>query len=297
MNSKSAKIKKRCFVVCPIGEEGGSTRLHADWLFEGIIVPTFDRNFADEYEVIRSDKIDTPGMIDAQIINLLVDVELVIADMSELNANAFYELGIRHMAQKPVIHMFKTGHAIPFDVKLHRAIEFDYCNPQIINRTMASLSASIRDAMKEEHEVDNPVTRALGQKKIDLKAMPEIQLLREQISSLAMEVDRLHQAYKPPRHSYTPNADKWRDRTSRQMDIEDISKFIVIFDRDINDSLILDISRFISNEFAGLIKLNSITKLRHNKIRIDLSLSGFDQDFVASYINNHPFVTNVEIVR
>lgn len=63
-------------------------------------------------------------MIDTQMINHLLDADLVIVDMSLLNANAFYEMGIRHMARKPVIHMFVAGTSIPFDVKSYRAIEF-----------------------------------------------------------------------------------------------------------------------------------------------------------------------------
>jgi len=46
-----------------------------------------------------------------------LDADLVIADMSLLNANAFYEIGLRHMERKPIIHMFRSGEVIPFDVK------------------------------------------------------------------------------------------------------------------------------------------------------------------------------------
>jgi hypothetical protein len=59
-------------------------------------------------------------MIDSQIITSLLDAELVIADLSFLNPNAFYEIGIRHMVQKPIIHMFIEGTDLPFDVKPFR---------------------------------------------------------------------------------------------------------------------------------------------------------------------------------
>jgi hypothetical protein len=48
----------------------------------------------------------------------------VIADLRLFNPNAFYEIGIRHMAQKPIIHMQLAGEGIPFDVSLYRAIRF-----------------------------------------------------------------------------------------------------------------------------------------------------------------------------
>jgi len=74
-----------------------------------------------EFETIRADQISSPGMIDAQIIRHLIDADLVIADLSGLNPNAFYEIGIRHMVAKPIIHMQLDGEVIPFDVMLYRA--------------------------------------------------------------------------------------------------------------------------------------------------------------------------------
>ena len=95
--------KKLCFVIGPIGDDGTETRIHADWLLEGIIEPVMTE-FPD-FVVKRADHDPRPGLIDAQIINDLLSAELVIADLSFSNPNAFYEIGIRHMAQKPIIHV------------------------------------------------------------------------------------------------------------------------------------------------------------------------------------------------
>src|ERR1700731_4511974 len=98
-----AEAKKRlCFVVGPIGDPESEIRTHADWVLEEIIVPVISQ-FAD-FSVVRADQIAPPGMIDAQIIQHLLDSDLVIADLSKENPNSFYEIGIRHMAQKPIIH-------------------------------------------------------------------------------------------------------------------------------------------------------------------------------------------------
>jgi hypothetical protein len=108
--------KKLCFVVGPIGDEGTDVRIHADWLLEGIIKPVL-ANFP-EFDVKRADHDARPGLIDVQMINALLNAELVIADLSLLNPNAFYEIGIRHMAQKPIIHMQLAAEKPPFDVSL-----------------------------------------------------------------------------------------------------------------------------------------------------------------------------------
>jgi hypothetical protein len=96
--------QKVCFVVSPIGDPESQQRIHADWLLKGIIKPTFSAHFGD-FRVLRADEISTPGLIDSQVITLLLDAEIVIADMSFQNANVFYEMGIRHMKRLPTIHI------------------------------------------------------------------------------------------------------------------------------------------------------------------------------------------------
>jgi hypothetical protein len=113
--------KKQWFVIGVIGDEDTPERTHADWLYDGIILPVFEQNFSN-WAVERADKISTPGMVSAQIINRLHDVELVVADLSFHNANAFYEMSIRHKVGKPIIHMIRKGERIPFDVIPHRAV-------------------------------------------------------------------------------------------------------------------------------------------------------------------------------
>lgn len=153
--------QKICFVIGPIGDPGTSIRTHADWLLEGIIKPTFDAHFSD-WTVLRSDKISKPGMIDSQIIDMLMNSDLVIADMSFENANAFYEMGIRHVIQKPIIHMFLEGSNIPFDVKLHRAIPFSILEHRHLANAQSYLNAAVKEAILPDFKVENPVTIAFG---------------------------------------------------------------------------------------------------------------------------------------
>src|SRR5947209_6177629 len=115
--------KKHCFVIGPIGDEGTDERSHANWLFDGIIKPVFAEHFCDQFEVpVRADQIVAPGSINTQVIKRLFEVPLVIADLSLHNANAFYELAIRHMVRLPTIHIIHEGSKLPFDVAAFRAI-------------------------------------------------------------------------------------------------------------------------------------------------------------------------------
>lgn len=186
-------MPKTCFVVGPIGDAGTETRTHADWVLRGIIKPVFESHFPD-FEVIRSDGIATPGMIDAQVITHLLDDDLVVADMTSLNANAFYEMGIRHMQARPIIHMFKTGQPIPFDVKPYRAIEFNYAHPDDLENAKTALKLAVDETQREGFQVENPVTRARGVQQFQETATPEGKLLLGVVETLSARISVLEAA-------------------------------------------------------------------------------------------------------
>jgi hypothetical protein len=77
-------------------------------LLKGIIQPVLARY--PEFQVKRADQDARPGLIDVHMINDILDAELVIADLSYLNPNTFYEIGIRHMTEKPIIRCKLISH-------------------------------------------------------------------------------------------------------------------------------------------------------------------------------------------
>jgi hypothetical protein len=162
--------EKLCFVIGPIGSDNSEVRIHADWLLEEIIQPAM----ADfpEYEVKRADQEHRPGLIDAQLINDLQRAELVIADLSTHNPNVFYEIGIRHMAQKPIIHMQLADEKIPFDISLFRAIKFSRVRPKDIRTARDALKRQVEAIHADGYQVENPVTRAGRVVKLEARATP-----------------------------------------------------------------------------------------------------------------------------
>ena len=196
--------KKLCFVIGPIGDPATETRRHADWLLKGIIHPVFENHF-QEFRVERSDQISAPGSISSQIINRLHTAELVIADMSRENANAFYEMGIRHMKRLPTIHMYSEGQKIPFDVQPYRAIPFKYMEPDDLDAARASLKSAVEEVIKPDFVVDNPVTQARGVEKLKETATPNEQLLFNQMRALEQRVSVLLPAIQSSLHRPVPD--------------------------------------------------------------------------------------------
>lgn len=188
------KQSKSCFVVGPIGDDDSEDRVHADWLLEEIIQPVFEGKFS-EFVVTRADKISEPGRIDAQVISALLDSDLVVADLTTLNPNAFYEIGIRHMVQKPIIHVHLEGERIPFDVGMFRSIKFSRRTPGDLKKARAALEAAVRAVISEDHQIDNPVTVARGKIELQRSAstaeavlLNEIQALKNRFASIEKHV-------------------------------------------------------------------------------------------------------------
>jgi hypothetical protein len=91
--------ERTCFVIGPIGPEKSERRQHADQLLHHIIEPAAAAN---GLSALRADGINSSGIISSEIVTLLRDTAIVVADLSFGNGNAFYELAIRHLLRVPL---------------------------------------------------------------------------------------------------------------------------------------------------------------------------------------------------
>jgi hypothetical protein len=115
---KTPEDKGTCFVVMGFGKktdfETGRT-LDLDKTYRNIIKPAVK---AAGLECVRADEIVHSGLIDVPMYEQLLNADVVVADLSTSNKNAFYELGVRH-ALKPytTIVICEDGiKTFPFDI-------------------------------------------------------------------------------------------------------------------------------------------------------------------------------------
>jgi hypothetical protein len=184
------ETKKLCFVIGPIGDAGTETRTHADWLLDGIIRPVFVEHFP-EFGVLRADEIRAPGDINSQIIQRLMDAELVIADMSLHNANAFYELAVRHMVRLPTIHIIHKDWKIPFDVAPYRAIHFSRQEFGDLNAARDELASVVQEVITPGFQVENPITHARARFELDQHATPAMKALADEVATITAKLNDL----------------------------------------------------------------------------------------------------------
>ncbi len=103
--------------------------LDLDMTYKNIIKPAV---IEAGYECVRADEIQDSGLIDKSMYALLIQSDLVIADISTYNPNAIYELGIRH-AVRPfsTIIMKEEKGKIPFDIDHSRIFQYTHLEEDV----------------------------------------------------------------------------------------------------------------------------------------------------------------------
>ncbi|MGX7742848.1 hypothetical protein [Rhodopseudomonas parapalustris] len=177
---------KLCFVIGPIGKEGTTERKHSDLLLHAVIKHSLQTEELS-YKVKRADEDTDPGMIGDRVISDIINADLVVADLTDLNPNAFYELGIRHSTEKPTIHIARSGTNLPFDNISHRTIFVDLSDWNSIEQARSRLTESVRAVTTKDYVVTNPITQANASFRMRQSEDPRERLiaeLHERLSSL-----------------------------------------------------------------------------------------------------------------
>ncbi len=127
--TNDAKRQLTCFVVTGFGEKTDYSTgrvLNLDKTYEQLVRPACDRVNVNCFRAIDA---NLTGSIDAIMYRWIYDADIVIADLSTLNANVFYELGVRH-AQRPnttlIIAESVLMERIPFDLSSFVIHEYEH---------------------------------------------------------------------------------------------------------------------------------------------------------------------------
>jgi hypothetical protein len=94
-------------------------------------------------QIARADDFFTANTIMADIWNAICDAQLVIADCTGRNPNAFYEIGLAHTIEKQVVLITQKKTDVPFDVKHHK-IYCDEYTPRGMEKFERRLSITIK---------------------------------------------------------------------------------------------------------------------------------------------------------
>lgn len=160
-----AKNDKKCLIIGPIGKEGSSTRIHAEKVYGDFIKPVIEKY---GYTVDMAHKIFESGQITIQVFGILVNADVVIADLTDQNPNVLYELGLRHAMGKPVIQVMKEGQELPFNIKDIRTIMFKLSDHKKMKAAKKELEQYIKKI--EKGYLERTVLNLLLEKGLDYHA-------------------------------------------------------------------------------------------------------------------------------
>jgi hypothetical protein len=150
-----------CFVIMGFGKKtdlATGRELDLDKSYKSIIKPAVQ---AAGYDCIRADEVRQSGMIDVPMYKLLYEADLVVADLSTSNANAIFELGVRHaLKRRATIIIAESKFVIPFDATHIAVRRYEHLGTSIdydeAIRMQTELTGLI-NALQGKDDPDSPV--------------------------------------------------------------------------------------------------------------------------------------------
>ena len=143
--SKGVKIEHgdTCFVMMPFVDPiGGYYKL----IYEAAIIKAGMR------PVRADDDIFATGKIIDQVWSGITVAKVLVAELTGRNPNVFYELGLAHALNKPVVLVSSNQADVPFDLQHIRVIYYDVRDPFWGEKLIAKVSENIVSALKNPGE-------------------------------------------------------------------------------------------------------------------------------------------------
>jgi len=157
MDEEKKEQGRKCFIITPIGNENSDTFRKAKGVIESVIKPVLTECGFDDIKPAY--EINVSGMINTQIINRIIDDDLVIVNLTGNNPNVMYELCLRHVVAKPIIHICENGTSLPFDIKDSRTIF--YVNDMLgVEELKLKLTDYLQVIDYQSEYSDNPIYNA-----------------------------------------------------------------------------------------------------------------------------------------
>lgn len=132
-----------CFVMMPFGAPIGD-------YYASVYKPAIEKA---KLTPIRADnEIFGAGKIMDQVWAGINAAKVLVAELTTKNPNVFYELGIAHALQKPVVLVSSNEDDVPFDLKHIRVIYYDKNDPFWGQKLMNKVAENIVSALKNPEE-------------------------------------------------------------------------------------------------------------------------------------------------
>ena len=166
---------KKCFVIMPFGEKEDpkGNPIDFDKIYKEFIKPAVtDLGI----ECIRCDEISETGWIHSKMFKHIFESDVSVVDITLLNPNVFYELGIRHALKKHVTVLIRrAGTPSPFNIQGFQMLEYKLEDPANLESGKKKIGELIKNGLASQgidspvYEVLDNLTAEVSSKKINKK--------------------------------------------------------------------------------------------------------------------------------
>lgn len=174
--------KKLGFVIMPFSATKRCSTEEWTEIFENIHKPAIIGSRLG-YKCERS-KIRTGAFI-KDILMQLNQADVVLADLTDMNPNVFYELGVRHTLRTRTILVSQTMDDVPSDLKQYGVITYN-TTPNGVTEYKKEISKILKDIRNNPDRQDNPVSDYLNLKTI-VTDLSEAKTIEKKLIALVSE--------------------------------------------------------------------------------------------------------------
>ena len=172
-----------CFVIMPFGERqtADGKPIDFDKVYDYFLKPIIE---ALGLNCVRCDKIGESGWIHAKMFEHIYESDVALVDITTLNPNVFYELGVRHsLAPSVTVLIKRRGTNIPFNIQGFQVVDYDE-DFQSIEEAKKKISDVIRNGLKLKKK-DSPVHEVLNLRiGTNPKPIPRTEIFRYGLNGL-----------------------------------------------------------------------------------------------------------------
>lgn len=148
-------MPRMCYVIMPFSATESCTEEEWTQIYEDLFKPAVEEAGL-EYQCRRSTA--TRGNIVAAILQNLNDSYVVLGDLTDRNANVFYELGVRHSLKDRTILVAQKREDIPFDLQAYAYHIYDWKTKEGRQGLIEKIRQLLAEIDSNPERPDNPVT-------------------------------------------------------------------------------------------------------------------------------------------
>jgi hypothetical protein len=239
--------KQKCFVLMPF--EAPRDKYYAQIYSRAID----DAGMAPK----RGDSLFRPSPIMGDIWKFVQESTVLLADLTGRNANVFYELGLAHAIEKPVVLVAETMDDVPFDLRGLRVLTFDRHDPEWGAQLRGNIAAALKETLADVRGAVPPMFIRTIPRTPATATEPET-TLELRIRELAEEITALRRE---------TNRDLKIDRAPRDGEVAIDAVFVVLDPREIPTELAANtISMLSGRKVVRVIE-------RHDSLLFELETS------------------------